>query len=275
MPRAAVEAEQLLEDLGLNEVPVIPEIVCKAMSSPQYPVSIHEKPMSSDGFHGISIGDSKGAAILVNSNISNRHRKRFTAAHEIGHVCLHIQTNIQSKFECSAKDISSGDNSNNNYEKEANQFASSLLMPSTVISPAINKNDLSWTLVEEIKKQCDVSLEAAVRRVISLSKEPCCLIIHKDGKMWSPIKSNTFHAYIPIQHFPNYLETEPDTNGEQSFSDRMNECDFSDWSYPDNLSTGKLFYSTIYNVEYQRTMTLLLHDEDDLDDEDYLSSPIF
>ena len=252
MTKAAIEAERLLEDLGLIDVPVIPEEVCQAMSSSSFPITLEEKPMSSENFHGISMGNAHGAAILVNANIPNRHRKRFTAAHEIGHVHLHIQTNIQSQFECTSKDISAGENSNNAYEKEANAFASSLLMPSSVVSPLVLRNDLTWSLIQRISELCDVSLEAAARRAIALSKDSCCLIVHKDGEMWYPIKSRSFSAYLPAQPFPPYLDTHPDGGTVASLPDSIEECNFSDWSFPDR-ATGKLFYTSIHNAEFNRT----------------------
>lgn len=267
MSKAASEAEQLLEDLGLTDLPVVPEEVCQAMSSSSFPVTLEERAMSSEGFHGISMGDAHGAAILVNANISNRHRRRFTAAHEIGHVHLHIQTNIQSQFQCTSKDISAGESSNNAYEKEANAFASSLLMPISVVSPLVQRNDLTWSLIQRIADLCDVSLEAAARRAIALSKERCCLVVHKDGDMWFPIKSRSFSAFLPLQPFPQYLDRQPDDRSTASLPNSVEECDFSDWSFPDR-ATGKLFYSSIHNEEFDRTMTLLLHEEEvDGDDE--------
>ena len=276
MSRAAIEAEQLLEDLGLTDLPVEPEDVCQAMSSSSYPVTFKEQPMTSSGFLGISMGNAlAGAAILVNANISNRHRKRFTAAHEIGHVHLHIQNDLQSQFKCTSQDISAGENSNNTYEKEANAFASSLLMPSSAISPLVHRNDLTWSLIRRISDLCDVSLEAAARRAISLSKECCCLIIHKDGNMWFPIKSRSFSSYVPLQPFPKYLERQPDGGTTSALPDSVDECNFADWSFPDRV-TGRLYYSAIHNAEFHRTMTLLIHeDEIEDDDADEFSEPHF
>ena len=267
MTRAASEAEQLLEDLGLTEVPVIPDEVCKAMSTSSYQISLTEEPMVTNNFHGISLGDTNGAQILVNANITNRHRRRFTAAHEIGHVHLHIQTNIQSQFQCTSKDISAGEHSNNIYETEANVFASSLLMPSSAVSSIVNRNDLSWPLVHRIAALCDVSFEAAARRTIALSNDACCLIIHKQNTMWSPIKSRKFSTYVPAQPFPTYLIKQPDIGSAESLTNNIEECDFSDWAFPDGAS-GKLLYTSIHNEEFNRTMTFLIHEED-IEENDY------
>mgnify|MGYP000267098719 CR=1 FL=1 len=275
MSKATVEAERLLEDLGLHQLPVDPHQVCEAMSSSHYQITINEQPMDSEGFHGISMGDANGAAILINEAIANPHRKRFTAAHEIGHVHLHIQTNQQSQFQCTATNLSSNNNQNSNFEKEANEFASSLLMPASIIASEIHQNDLSWALIENIQKRCNVSLEAAARRVIALSKDACCLIIHKENDMWFPIKSQSFNAFLPTQSFPGDLSTSPDNNESDSLPNDMDECEFSDWNFPDKASTGQLFYSSIHNSEFNRTMTLLLHEEDTEEDEDHDNEPRF
>ena len=275
MTKATVEAEHLLEDLGLTQLPIYPEVVCRAMSTSDYKITIKEESMTSEGFHGISMGNTNGAAILINEAIANPHRKRFTATHEIGHVHLHIQTSKQSQFQCSEQDLSSNSNENSGFEKEANEFASSLLMPAPMITPEIHQNDLSWSLIKKIQKRCDVSLEAAARRVITLSKDSCCLIIHKQNSMWFPIKSSSFNAFIPNQIFPNYLSRSPDNNEDGSLPDDMGKCDFSDWGFPDKNCIGKLFYSSIHNSEFNRTMTLLLHEEDIEDDEDCHDEPRF
>jgi len=266
MTKAASEAEQLLEDLGLTGLPIIPKDVCVAMSSDSYQITLEEQSMNTEGFHGVSMGNAEGAVILVNSNIPNRHRKRFTAAHEIGHVHLHIQTNIQSQFECTSDDISSGENNNKKLEKEANVFASSLLMPASTVSPIVRRNDLTWPLIQKIASKCDVSLEAAARRSIALSDEACCLIVHKNFDMWSPIKSRTFTAYIPKQLFPPRLETQPDLGQSVALVNNSEECDLSDWNFPDSAA-GKLLYSSIQNKDYNRTMTLLIHEEEIEDNE--------
>lgn len=93
--------------------------------------------------------------------------------------------------------------------------------------------------------------------------------------MWSPIKSSSFNAFIPTQAFPNYLLTSLDNNVDDSLPDDMDECEFSDWSFPDKSCIGKLFYSSIHNREFNRTMTLLLHEEDFEEDEDYHDEPRF
>ncbi|OIR25511.1 ImmA/IrrE family metallo-endopeptidase [Bathymodiolus thermophilus thioautotrophic gill symbiont] len=224
------------------------EEVCQKIGN----IDIIEANMLASDFNGASFGSEENVKILINKNIDNHHRRRFTKAHELGHTILHIFTGKQSKFQCSDNDITYNSGNNSEYEKEANIFASSLLMPSKLIEKEIHRNDLSWRLIQEIKNMCDVSLEAATRKVISLSKEPCCLIIHKDSQMWAPIKSDSFNAYINAQSFPDNLNYSKETD---NFPDSLEECDAMDWRIDNKM---RLHYSSIYNSEFARIMTLLL-----------------
>ncbi len=246
-------AEELMIDLGIK-IPISPTNVCKLISVNEFKVQYQEKPLNSCDICGISVGDTSQAKILVNSNIQLDTRKLFTAAHEIGHVILHMQAG--NDFECNNSDLGRGGNS---LEKEANQFASALLMPSFLIQKDIDRNDLSWQLVKNIAKNCQTSLEATARRIISLSKEPCALLIHKDGKPWTPVKSPHWQWFIGKQQFPDldYCDYK-DTTGE------MEECDLLDWDI-ENISSDEYQckYSSIHfqDDSVDKIMTLLLLEE--------------
>lgn len=62
-------------------------------------------------------------------------RRRFTIAHEIGHYCLHMDSN-GSGFVDSKKTMSRTDSYWDQHESQANTFAAQLLMPSDMIISA-------------------------------------------------------------------------------------------------------------------------------------------
>ncbi len=256
MTSAENSAEELIFDLDLT-LPITPHAVCQQLSDSSFGVSYQEKPMSSENFCGISIGNDHGAEILVNSNISTLGRKNFTGAHEIGHVILHIQTGKQSQFKCTNNDIYGSEGKNIAFEKEANQFASSLLMPKSLIKKHIQHSDLSWKLIQELSAKCDSSLEATARRVVSISTDMCTLIIHKNGEMWTPIRSPSFTTFINPISFPKHLETTPDTPV-QDVPDYLDECDTIDWITNCRDLPSSIYYSSIRNAEFDRTMTILV-----------------
>jgi hypothetical protein len=274
MTKAESKAEEVVFDFDLT-LPIKPSDVCNELTSDIFPIKYQERHLSSSKFCGISIGNmTSGAEILINDAIENQGRKKFTAAHEIGHVLMHIQTGQQSQFECTQNDIEGRGGNNKKFEKEANEFASSLLMPKSLIGSIISRNDLSWQLVQSIYGDCQTSLEATARRAVRLSNEACALIIHKQGEMWAPVKSTSFPAYINKTLFPKHLKTSPD-GANNNFSDEMSECDASDWLTNSKDIPDTIFYSSIRNEEYDRLMTFIVIPEVDEDEDDEWEDPKF
>lgn len=263
MTKAEKEAEDLVFDMGLT-LPIVPEEVCELISLPDFKVSYVEEPMETNDFLGMSRATDDGAVIIVNQGISPPGRKLFTAAHEVGHVLMHIQVGQENHFECSQADIFG--KAKVNYEKEANEFASSLTMPKSLIGEMINQNDISWQLMHLIKSECETTLIATARRVINLTGEVCALIVHKDGEMWNPYKSKTFDYFVPKHPFSKSLKTAHDLPTE-SFTDEFLECEPLDWGISDKGLPDSILYSSIHNDEFNRTMTLLLIPEIEEDDE--------
>lgn len=88
--------------------------------------------------------------ILVRQNCT-RQRKRFTIAHELGHIMLgHV-----GLYELINREISSNDNP---IEQEANVFASRLLAPACVLW------GLNVNCADKIAQLCDISPTAAEYR---------------------------------------------------------------------------------------------------------------
>jgi Zn-dependent peptidase ImmA (M78 family)/DNA-binding XRE family transcriptional regulator len=88
-------------------------------------VKVYPMALASDAFFGLSVAkDDGGPAVVVNvwDRISVE-RWIFTAAHELGHLLLHLGAYDVSKTEESREE-----------EEEANQFASHFLMPQDVFA---------------------------------------------------------------------------------------------------------------------------------------------
>lgn len=138
-----------------------------------------------DSFLGIFTHANNGQAyIMVNDNITNDGRRNFTIAHELGHYFLcHELKNGQ----CFDADILEDGTAVDAIEREANYFASCLLMPESKVRSAflsmlqhsrkakvknfLNvRNDVTWGvwcgIGSELKKRYGVS-EAALRYRLS------------------------------------------------------------------------------------------------------------
>lgn len=124
--------------------------------------------------------------ILYNSAVVSEGRKRFTVAHEFGHYILHRDQ--QSRFECGAGDIAAGDNQD--IELEADQFASTLLMPLDDFRRQVDGQKISFDLLGHCADRYGVSLTAAALRWIEIAEKRAVLIASRDDFMlWA--KSNS------------------------------------------------------------------------------------
>jgi len=115
--RAKFAAEQARNKLGLNETETIHDIAGLLESCG---IKVYSLNLASDGFFGLSVAEKDGGlAVIVNvwERISVE-RWIFSAAHELGHLLLHIDSyNIEEIAEDEVQ------------ETEANIFASHFLMP--------------------------------------------------------------------------------------------------------------------------------------------------
>ncbi len=95
--------------------------------------------LSPDGFTDV---DSDNNYRIVVNEENSRHRSRFTTAHEMGHIVLHKVYRDSDKL-----------------EKEANIFASRILMPMVLIK------ELEIRSPQELSDLCDVSIQSAEIRL--------------------------------------------------------------------------------------------------------------
>lgn len=89
-----------------------------------------------DAFVGSLTKSTSGKTyVFINANIDNLGRKNFTIAHELGHYFLEHSL-LQNEFYCTDGDIIEEMDHRMPIEKEANYFASCLLMPEEKVKNA-------------------------------------------------------------------------------------------------------------------------------------------
>ena len=99
--------------------------------------------------------------VIRNTSKNSRSRARFDIAHELGHIILHhgIEPGIEN------------DNENSGLEPEADQFASSFLLPRSAFYREFKKplyNRFDWQNLIQMKGRWGVSLQALIRRAYDL-----------------------------------------------------------------------------------------------------------
>lgn len=111
---------------------------------------------------------------------SARHeRRRFTIAHELGHFVLHRDR--QTDFNCDKTSVFSGSETMAAIEREANVFASNLLMPGDVFGKCIDGAHIDLHLLSGLAKQFEVSFEALCIRFIQHTNHRAILVCWDNG----------------------------------------------------------------------------------------------
>lgn len=258
--RGARSAEDLLEELGIESLPVNPFDIAKLVDDPSFRVDFQLVPYDSTSILGKAIGNNSGAIVNINSNIEDEGRINFTAAHELGHVCMHIMHGTKSNFECGSKQFQSS--YNDPFEKEANGFASALLMPKRLISSLTDK-DINWKNIKLIKDKCKTSLESTFRRMSVIYNECCALIIHKNGEFFRFVSSPSFGAYIERYNLSDeQLKLCADGLNDEFVSD-FEESDPADWLNPRiNSDTLEKIYTSSVALSNGFVYTLVKYDDE-------------
>jgi len=130
--------------------------------------------------------------IVVNTNIRSEARKRFTIAHEIGHFVLPGHEGAI----CGQSDIEGWGGKRGERERQADEFAAELLIPSSILGARIASATPSLALIESIAMECSASLSASGWKYCDLTYERCAIVWSTEGKViWSK-PSSEFQFYV-------------------------------------------------------------------------------
>ena len=90
-------------------------------------ISVKQENLDDELLGVLNITDN----MIILSNSLTGHRKNFTIAHEIGHYVLHSKAleHLLAEYGENVTSISIGNKTNNHLERQANHFASWLLLP--------------------------------------------------------------------------------------------------------------------------------------------------
>lgn len=109
-------------------------------------------------------------------------RTRFTIAHELGHYFINHHREYLHNRRSSHASINEF-RSNAVIEKEADSFAASLLLPTHLVKPIINRNNLSLNAIDNIANDFGTSRVSTSIRAVQLSHFPCAVAGIRNGAM--------------------------------------------------------------------------------------------
>jgi hypothetical protein len=125
----------------------------------------------------------KDRAIATISPSGNNGRDRFSIGHELGHWSMHRG----QSFYCRAENFGNYTQADRTKEKQADEFSSHLLMPTSLLKPAIGTlRVLSLRDLESIAVDFSTSTAATAFRVTLLNTFPVILCCYSAaGREWS------------------------------------------------------------------------------------------
>ena len=155
--------------------------------------------VEADGFDGalIRARNAPLGAIAVRASIRETGRKNFTKAHEIAHFVLpgHEQTSVA----CTASEVANWTDvqTGKEFERDANEFAAELLMPSESVEMITRGSSPSLEVIEKMAREFGVSLSAAAWRYCDVVAEQCAVIWSTEGTIQWAKRSASFPFYLP------------------------------------------------------------------------------
>ena len=150
--------------------PVDPFTIAKACDIIVQPFSSY-KP----GISGCLMLQNNTFGILYADHLPNDGFRRFTVAHELGHFFIegHIQKLLASGIHTSNTEPGTS----NPFERQANYFATALLMPEREFNQSLWHIEADLEGVHKLAELFDVSLTAAAIRMAELSEEAVAVVV--------------------------------------------------------------------------------------------------
>ncbi|MGM4903322.1 ImmA/IrrE family metallo-endopeptidase [Tardiphaga sp. 866_E4_N2_1] len=169
-------AETLLRDLGIEDPRDIdlPTIALCVGAEIRYEALISCEAQI--------VGYKDGAIIYVDVDVRDP-RRRFSAAHELGHWHHHRGRS----FVCRSDDIGRlGDAGTKVVEREADSYAGDLLLPSYLFGPLLAvAGEVGLETIAELARTFSTSLTATAIRVVRSTCQPLIVIAHDlSGRRW-------------------------------------------------------------------------------------------
>lgn len=164
---AQKKAIDFLKQAKIKSVPVPVEKLAKLLDA-----EIQFEPFAGE-LYGMVHRNADGTAVIGVNSLDAPTRRRFTIAHEIGHLVLHSDEHlhVDEKFPIRLQRDDKSSLGTDKTEVEANQFAAELLMPRDLLIRAVKaipENIDVEQAIELLARKYEVSPQAMSLRLTAL-----------------------------------------------------------------------------------------------------------
>jgi len=173
---APQKAEAFLRENNISDYPIEPISIATDLLG----ISVHEQPSNVQGSSGMLMRHGNEFAISYATHIQSEGFRRFSVAHELGHYLLagHVEALLESS---DMHESHAGFVSSDRYEREADDFAAGLLMPSFLFRKSIHQLSDGLGAIEVLADIYKSSLTATAIRYVELS-DSCSVVVQSHGK---------------------------------------------------------------------------------------------
>ena len=179
---------------GLTTIPLDVAAIATEFSRQLFP----EEPItfiqggSFQSFNGALLQNPDGSGewgIIYNQDLS-RGRMNFTIAHEFGHYLMHRDYIQNGKIECLPREDYEWNSEYGRMEREADEFASHLLIPIDDLRSQIEGEDICLSLMDHLASRYNVSLTSIILKWLEVTHHRAMFVFGRDGYIdwaWSSI----------------------------------------------------------------------------------------
>ena len=148
-----------------------------------------------DGATAQLVRVGKEAKIIVSDRITDEAARRFSIAHELGHLVLDHPTRPPSEL-CTNAPSMHGATEQRDYEAEANAFGGEMLIPQFLVQSWCDVSPVSMDVPWRIARELRVSILASAIQFAALTPERCAAVFSKKRHVSWVAPSPTFTREI-------------------------------------------------------------------------------
>lgn len=153
-----------------------------------------------DTFDGMTIYEQSGFYIHVNTFRGNRKdttRARFTIAHELGHYFINNHRIGLMKGHLTPHISRNNEESHSKIEREADYFASCLLMPEERFKKFVQRKKFDFALLKATANYFDTSITATAIRFATIGNHPLMIVFgEKNMIQWKWASEDFPYQYL-------------------------------------------------------------------------------
>jgi hypothetical protein len=180
LARAEAEntAQGIVEECGFTAFPICPFEIAK-----RHDIHVEAKQSSKPGVSGFLMRVRNAFGIRYALHIQNEGFIRFTVAHELGHYFLPGHPEKLFPRGDGLHESKSGFISHDPLERQADYFASALLMPVHQFREAVDWAGSGFAAIEKLATECRTSITATAIRYTSFTDEAVAVVVSSGSQI--------------------------------------------------------------------------------------------